>query len=210
MTKYTLPDLDYDYSALEPHIIGPIMELHHSKHHAAYVKSANDSAVRLEEATLTEDYAPLAALERSLAFNLSGHILHSIFWKNLTPGGGGKPNGDFGRAIARDFGSFDHFRGRMVAVASGIMGSGWAALTWEPLSERLLVTQIYDHQSNLNQAGVPLMVIDAWEHAYYLQYRNQKAAFFNAVWNLWNWEDIAMRYLSARRLDLVLTSTHRG
>ena len=163
--KYVLPDLDYDYGALEPHIIGPIMELHHGKHHAAYVKNANEAAVRLEEATVTEDYTPLAALERSLAFNLSGHILHSIFWKNLEPKGGGKPDGDLGRAIERDFGSFEHFRGRMVAVASGIMGSGWAALTWEPLSERLLITQIYDHQSNLNQAGVPLMVIDAWEHA---------------------------------------------
>jgi Fe-Mn family superoxide dismutase len=208
MTKYVLPDLDYDYGALEPHIIGPIMELHHGKHHAAYVKNANEAAVRLEEATATEDYTPLAALERSLAFNLSGHILHSIFWKNLAPKGGGKPDGDLGRAIERDFGSFDHFRGRMVAVASGIMGSGWAALTWEPLSERLLITQIYDHQSNLNQAGVPLMVIDAWEHAYYLQYQNQKAAFFKAVWHLWNWKDIAARYLSARRLDLALSSTH--
>jgi superoxide dismutase, Fe-Mn family len=208
MTKYVLPDLDYDFGALEPHIIGPIMELHHGKHHAAYVKNANEAAVRLEEATATEDYTPLAALERSLAFNLSGHILHSIFWKNLAPKGGGKPDGDLGRAIERDFGSFDHFRGRMVAVASGIMGSGWAALTWEPLSERLLITQIYDHQSNLNQAGVPLMVIDAWEHAYYLQYQNQKAAFFKAVWHLWNWKDIAARYLSARRLDLALSSTH--
>ena len=204
--KYVLPDLDYDYGALEPHIIGPIMELHHGKHHAAYVKNANEAAVRLEEATETEDYTPLAALERALAFNLSGHILHSIFWKNLDPKGGGKPDGDLGRAIDRDFGSFEHFRGRMVAVASGIMGSGWAALTWEPLSERLLITQIYDHQSNLNQAGVPLMVIDAWEHAYYLQYQNQKAAFFKAVWHLWNWKDIAARYMSARRLDLALTS----
>jgi Fe-Mn family superoxide dismutase len=206
--KYVLPDLDYDYGALEPHIIGSIMELHHSKHHAAYVKNANEAAVRLEEATATEDYTPLAALERSLAFNLSGHILHSIFWKNLEPKGGGKPDGDLGRAIERDFGSFEHFRGRMVAVASGIMGSGWAALTWEPLSERLLITQIYDHQSNLNQAGVPLMVIDAWEHAYYLQYQNQKAAFFKAVWQLWNWKDITARYMSARRLDLALTSGH--
>ena len=204
--KYVLPDLDYDYGALEPYILGSIMELHHGKHHAAYVKNANEAAVRLEEATETEDYTPLAALERSLAFNLSGHILHSIFWKNLEPKGGGKPDGDLGRAIDRDFGSFEHFRGRMVAVASGIMGSGWAALTWEPLSERLLITQIYDHQSNLNQAGVPLMVIDAWEHAYYLQYQNQKAAFFKAVWQLWNWKDIAARYMSARRLDLALIS----
>jgi Fe-Mn family superoxide dismutase len=208
MSHYVLPDLDYDYGALEPHIIGPIMELHHDKHHAAYVKNANEAAVRLEEATAAKDDTPLPALERSLAFNLSGHVLHSIFWKNLTPKGGGEPDGELGRAIERDFESFDHFRTRMVAVASGLMGSGWAALTWEPLSERLMVTQIYDHQSNLNQGSVPLLVIDAWEHAYYLQYHDQKAAYFQAVWSLWNWEDIAARYASARGLDLALTPAH--
>lgn len=205
MLEYTLPDLDYDYGALEPHISGAIMELHHGKHHAAYVKNANDAVARLDEARAREDYAPLPTLERTLAFNLSGHILHSIFWKNLTPKGGGPPVGELRLAIDRDFGSFDRFRGQMVAVASSIMGSGWSGLTWEPLSERLLITQIYDHQSNLNQAGVPLMVIDAWEHAYYLQYRNQKAAFFEAVWHLWDWNDIAARYVSATRIDLALS-----
>jgi Fe-Mn family superoxide dismutase len=208
MAKYALPDLDYDYGALEPHISGRIMELHHGKHHAAYVKNANEAVVHLEEATATEDYTPLASLERALAFNLSGHILHSIFWKNLKPKGGGEPDGDLRRAVDRDFGSFDRFRGRMTAVASSIMGSGWAALAWEPLSERLLITQIYDHQSNLTQAGVPLMVIDAWEHAYYLQYQNQKTAFFEAVWQLWNWDDVTARYASARQLDLALTARH--
>jgi Fe-Mn family superoxide dismutase len=205
MREYVLPNLDYDYGALEPHISGAVMELHHGKHHAAYVKNANDAIARLDEARATEDYAALPVLERTLAFNLSGHILHSIFWKNLTSKGGGEPAGDLRHAIARDFGSFDRFRGHMIAVASSIMGSGWAGLTWEPLSERLLITQIYDHQSNLNQGSVPLMVIDAWEHAYYLQYRNQKAAFFEAVWHLWDWNDIAARYTSARRLDLALT-----
>ena len=208
MAKYALLDLDYDYGALEPHISGRIMELHHGKHHAAYVKNANEAVVHLEEATATEDYTPLASQERALAFNLSGHILHSIFWKNLKPKGGGEPDGDLCRAVDRDFGSFDRFRGRMTAVASSIMGSGWAAFAWEPLSERLLITQIYDHQSNLTQAGVPLMVIDAWEHAYYLQYQNQKTAFFEAVWQLWNWDDVTARYASARQLDLALTARH--
>lgn len=208
MNHYVLPELDYDYAALEPHISGQIMELHHGKHHAAYVKNANDTIAALDAARASEDYTRLVFLERSLAFNLSGHILHSIFWKNLTPKGGGRPDGELARALDGDFGSFERFQRQMVAVASTIMGSGWAALTWEPIAGRLLITQIYDHQSNLNQAGVPLMVIDAWEHAYYLQYRNQKAAFFEAVWHLWNWRDIAARYVAARHLDLTVAKRH--
>jgi len=202
MNPYRLPDLPYDYSALEPHISGKMMELHHDKHHAAYVKNANSAMEQLEEAREKEDFARLGALERALAFNLSGHILHSIFWKNMAPKRGGVPTGDFLAAIERDFKDFNRFRRQLTEVASSIMGSGWAALVWEPIGKRLLITQIYDHQSNLAQAGVPLMVLDAWEHAYYLQYQNRKTEFFKAVWNLWNWEDIAVRYASALVLDI--------
>ena len=202
MDLYTLPDLRYDYSALEPHISGKLMELHHTKHHAAYVKNANSVLEQLDESRAKGDFARLAALERALAFNLSGHILHSIFWKNLAPKGGGAPYGVFAGAIQKDFGGFQLFRNQLNEVASSIMGSGWAALVWEPIGKRLLITQIYDHQSNLAQAGVPLMVIDAWEHAYYLQYQNRKTEFFEVVWRLWNWEDISARYASALQLNL--------
>jgi superoxide dismutase, Fe-Mn family len=202
MNRYTLPDLPYDYSALEPHISGKIMELHHGKHHAAYVKGANSVLEQLDEERQKDDFARLTALERALAFNLSGHILHSIFWKNMAPKGGGTPQGDFANAIQKDFGEFGRFRKQLTEVASTIMGSGWAAVVWEPVGKRLLITQIYDHQSNLAQAGVPLMVIDAWEHAYYLQYQNRKTEFFDAVWQVWNWQDIAKRYASAIQLNL--------
>jgi len=202
MDRYKLPDLPYDCAALEPYVSGKIMELHHGKHHAAYVKSANSTLEQLAEARDKDDFARLAALERALAFNLSGHILHSIFWKNMMPKGGGTPDGDFGAALDRDFGNFDRFRRQLSEVASSIMGSGWAALVWEPIGSRLLITQIYDHQSNLAQAGVPLMVLDAWEHAYYLQYQNRKTEFFEAVWNLWNWADIGARYASALELEI--------
>jgi superoxide dismutase, Fe-Mn family len=204
MTQYSLPDLPYDHGALEPHISGKIMELHHGKHHAAYVKNANLTLGRLAEARQAEDYTRLGALEKALAFNLSGHILHSIFWQNLTPKGGDRPGGLLAETIDRDFGDFEKFKRHLTESAASIMGSGWAALTWEPIGERLLVTQIYDHQSNLNQGGVPLMVIDAWEHAYYLQYQNQKKAFFEAVWNLWNWKDVGERFDAARKLHLGL------
>jgi len=120
----------------------------------------------------------------------------------MAPKGGGAPTEDFLAAIERDFKDFNRIRRQLTEVASSIMGSGWAALVWEPIGKRLLITQIYDHQSNLAQAGVPLMVLDAWEHAYYLQYQNRKTEFFKAVWNLWNWEDIAVRYASALVLDI--------
>jgi len=197
MNPYTLPDLPYDYSALEPHISGAIMELHHGKHHATYVKNSNEVLDKLDEARRKEDFSRVAALERTLAFNLSGHILHSIFWQNMAPKGGGTPSGDFVNALQKDFGNFERFRKQLTEVASTIMGSGWAALVWEPIGKRLLITQIYDHQSNLAQAGIPLMVVDAWEHAYYLQYQNRKAEFFESVWNVWNWQDISARFALA-------------
>jgi superoxide dismutase, Fe-Mn family len=207
MAKYTLPNLPYDFSALEPHISGQIMELHHGKHHAAYVKAANSVLDQLTEAREKMDFTRLAALERALAFNLSGHVLHSIFWQNLSPNGGGEPQGSLAEAIQKDFGNFDQFRKQIETVASTIMGSGWAALVWEPLGEQLLITQIYDHQSNLAQGGVPLLVIDAWEHAYYLQYQNRKAEFFEALWKLWDWSDIETRYVAANKHERGIAET---
>jgi Fe-Mn family superoxide dismutase len=202
MREYVLPDLPYDFGALEPHVSGKIMELHHGRHHAAYVKNANKTLEQLDEARDRDDVSRLAALERALAFNLSGHVLHSIFWQNMSPDGGGEPHGDLRDALHRDFGGFERFRKQLNGVAASIMGSGWAALVWEPLGQRLLVTQIYDHQSNLNQSSVPLLVLDAWEHAYYLQYQNRKEDFFEAMWNVWSWDDVARRLEAARGLSL--------
>jgi superoxide dismutase, Fe-Mn family len=198
MPVYTLPDLEYDYGALEPSISGKIMELHHDKHHGAYVKGANTALEKLAEAREKESFDNLPALERALAFNLSGHVLHSLFWENMAPKAGGRPEGELAAAIDRDFDSFDKFKKQLNAAAASIMGSGWAALVWEPLGERLLVSQIYDHQSNLAQAGTPLLVLDAWEHAYYLQYENRKTDFFEKVWAVWDWEDVGSRFKQAQ------------
>jgi len=194
MTKYVLPDLDYDYGALEPHISARIMQLHHDKHHRTYVDGANHAIESLEEAREAGDFSRIAALEHTLAFNLSGHVLHSLFWRNLSPDGGDRPTGPLAGAIERDFGSFDQFRKQLTQAAATCMGSGWGALVWEPLSARLLTVQIHDHESRTVQGSVPLMVLDAWEHAYYLQYQNEKARFFEAVWSLWNWKDVAARF----------------
>jgi len=203
MTKYVLPDLQYDYGALEPHISARIMQLHHDKHHKTYVDGANTALEHLEEARGKGDFSRIAALEESLAFNLSGHVLHSIFWRNLSPDGGGKPAGELASAIDRDFGSFDQFKQQLTKAAATCMGSGWGALIWDSLSGRLLTVQIHDHQSHTIQGGAPLLVIDAWEHAYYLQYQNEKTKFFDAVWNIWNWKDVAERFERARSFELI-------
>lgn len=209
MADYTLPELPYDHAALEPHISGRIMALHHDKHHATYVKGANDALEQLDEARHKSDFTRLAALEKALAFNLSGHILHSLFWQNMMPKGGGKPEGELAAAIQRDFGDFESLKKQLSTAAGTIMGSGWAALAWEPLGKRLLTTQIYDHQSNLSQAGIPLLVIDAWEHAFYLQYENRKTEFFDAIWNVWNWKDVSQRFDAARKVDVSLRNANK-
>jgi Fe-Mn family superoxide dismutase len=204
MTKYTLPDLAYDYGALEPHLSGRILELHHDKHHKAYVDGANAVLDKLADARATGDFGSINQLEKNLAFHLSGHILHSIFWKNLNPAGGDKPAGDLGAAIDEHLGSFDAFRSQLTEAAMNVQGSGWSALSWEPVGKRLIVEQVYDHQGNVGQGGPPLLVLDMWEHAYYLQYENRKAEWVEAFWELADWDDVTKRFNNARGLDLAL------
>jgi superoxide dismutase, Fe-Mn family len=205
MAFYTLPDLGYDYSALEPHLSGRILELHHDKHHKAYVDGANKVLERLQAARASGDFGSINLLEKNLAFHISGHILHSLFWKNLNPSGGDKPVGDLASAIDEHLGSFDQFRSQLVEAANNVQGSGWAALSWEPVGQRLIVEQVYDHQGNVGQGGPPLLVLDMWEHAYYLQYENRKAEWVDAFWHLVDWDDVATRFDKARTIDLALS-----
>jgi Fe-Mn family superoxide dismutase len=201
---YTLPALGYDYGALEPHISGRIMELHHDKHHATYVKGANTALDKLQAARAGDDFATISMLERNLAFNVSGHVLHSVFWTNLGPEGGGDPAGALAEELGSSFGGIERFRAQMTQAAATIQGSGWALASWEPTARRVVVQQVHDHQGQHGQGTVPLLAIDAWEHAYYLQYENQKAKFFDAVWNVVDWSDMARRYEAARAADLTV------
>lgn len=198
MADYTLPDLPYDYAALEPAITGEILELHHSKHHAAYVKGANDTLERLAEAREKELFGGLVGLEKTFAFNLSGHVLHSIFWDNLSPDGGDRPDGELAAAIDEHFGTFDAFRKQLTTATSTVQGSGWGVLAWEPLGRRLVVEQVYDHHGNVGMNTTPLLVFDAWEHAYYLQYRNVRPDYVEKLWSLVNWADVKARFDKAR------------
>jgi Fe-Mn family superoxide dismutase len=199
---YTLPDLPYDPGALEPYILGRVMELHHGKHHAAYVKGANTALDQLQAMQAKKDFTVLSKLERDLAFNVSGHVLHSVFWTNLCPGGSDPPDG-LTRVLSNTFGSTSAFRDLMTEAAATIQGSGWALASWEPVARRIVLQQVHDHQGNHGQGTVPLLAIDAWEHAYYLQYENDKAAFFHAIWNVVNWRDVARRLTEAREAEVV-------
>jgi Fe-Mn family superoxide dismutase len=198
MSEYVLPDLPYDYAALEPAITGEILELHHSKHHAAYVKGANDSLERLAEIREKEDFSGIVGLEKTFAFNLSGHVLHTMFWDNLSPDGGDRPDGELSAAIAEHFGSFDAMAKQLSAATTLVQGSGWGVLAWEPLSQRLVVEQVYDHHGNVGMNTTPVLVFDAWEHAYYLQYRNVRPDYVQKLWSLVNWTDVTRRFDAAR------------
>jgi Fe-Mn family superoxide dismutase len=201
---YALPELPYGYDALEPLVSRELLELHHDAHHAAYVKGANATLDKLVDAREERDFEHIGQLEKNLAFNVAGHVLHSLLWKNLMPDGGGSPTGDIAAAINKDFGSFAAFKAQLTAAAEAVQGSGWGALAWEPLGGRLLVEQVYDHQGNTGNATVPILVVDMWEHAYYLKYRNKKAAWLEAFWQLVNWRDVGERLAKVRNTDIGL------
>jgi len=198
MSKYTLPDLSYDYGALEPNISGRIMELHHDKHHLAYVNGANTALDLLAEARDKNDLTWVNKLQKDLAFNLAGHINHAVFWKNLSPEGGDKPVGELAAAIDEFFGSYDGFRAHFTASALGIQGSGWSILAWDILGQKLIIEQLYDHQGNLAPASIPLLMLDMWEHAFYLDYQNVKVEYVKAFWNIVSWPDVTARFEAAR------------
>lgn len=194
---YKLPDLDYDYAALEPHISARIMELHHSKHHQAYVTGANAALDAMAEARESNAFANLPKLQKDLAFNLGGHVNHSIFWQNLSPAGG-EADGDLLAALNENFGSYEKFKNHFTAAALGIQGSGWAYLAWDSIGNRLIIGQLYDQQGNLAMGNLPLLMLDMWEHAFYLDYQNVKADYVKAFWNIVNWSDVAKRFASVK------------
>ena len=204
MQKYALPELPYDLGALEPHYSGALLELHHGKHHAAYVTDANATIEKMAEARAKGDFSTIGQLEKNLAFHVSGHVMHSLFWKNMSPDGGGRPDGALGDTIDEHFGTFEGFQAQMNHAANMIQGSGWAALAWEPVGGRMVVEQVHDHQNNVCQGSIPLLVLDMWEHAFYLQYKDVKGDFVKAFWNIVNWADVGARLESVRGVNICL------
>ena len=195
---HQLPALPYAADALEPHIDAQTMQIHHGKHHAAYVTGANTALEKLAEARDKGSFDTVNMLEKNLAFNLGGHVNHSAFWVNLSPDGGDAPTGELGTAIEEHFGSFEGFRTHFAAAAAGIQGSGWAILAWDSVGQKLVVFQLYDQQGNIPLGVVPIVLLDMWEHAFYLDYVNVKADYITAWWNIVNWADAGERFARAR------------
>ncbi|KAL1957802.1 hypothetical protein VTO42DRAFT_5520 [Malbranchea cinnamomea] len=196
LTKITLPDLPYDYGALEPAISGKIMELHHKKHHQTYVNSYNEAVQKLAEAQEKNDIQSQVALQQLTNFHGGGHVNHSLFWENLAPrksGGGEPPSGQLAKAIDDAYGNFDEFKKKFNAALAGIQGSGWGWLVKDKQTGKISI-KTYANQDPVVGQFTPLLGIDAWEHAYYLQYENRKAEYFSAVWDVVNWKTVEKRF----------------
>jgi superoxide dismutase, Fe-Mn family len=204
LSPYTLPSLGYAYDALEPHIDAQTMELHHSKHHAGYVRGLNGALEQLDAARKSGSESALAQVREltdSVSFNGSGHALHCVFWKNMKKNGGGEPKGSLARTIDRDFGSFSNFKAHFSRASATVQGSGWGILAYEPLGGRLIVSASEKHNNGTVWGVVPLLVLDVWEHAYYLKYQNQRGAYVNAFWNVIDWDNVGERLSLAMKLS---------
>ncbi|TRM10959.1 superoxide dismutase [Lentibacillus cibarius] len=199
--EHKLPPLPYAYNALEPHISEEIMRLHHDKHHRSYVEGLNKAEKEMEKARKRGDFSLIKHWEGEAAFNGAGHYLHTIFWHNMSPNGGGKPTGDIKKEINRTFGSFDKFKKHFSNAAEKVQAVGWAILVWSPRSHRTEILQAEKHQNLSQQDVIPLLVLDVWEHAYYLQYHTKRKDYIDAWWNVVNWENVNHRFQVAQHVQ---------
>lgn len=198
--KHVLPPLPYAYNALEPYISEEIMRLHHTKHHQSYVDGLNTAEEKLREARRRNQFDLIKHWEREAAFHGSGHYLHTIFWEIMNPRGGGKPKGELLAQIEKDFGSYDLFKKHFSEAAKKVEGVGWAILVWSPRSRRLEILQAERHQFLTQWDTIPLLVLDVWEHAYYLQYKNDRGKYVDQWWNVVYWPNVEKRFAEAKKL----------
>ncbi|MGW6384058.1 superoxide dismutase [Peribacillus butanolivorans] len=198
--KHTLPPLPYAYNALEPTISEEIMYLHHDKHHQTYVDGLNKAELMMKNARETKDYSLLKHWEKEAAFHGSGHYLHTIFWKGMIPRGGGQPKGDLLKQIEKDFGSFAAFKNHFSEAAKQVEGVGWAILVWVPRARKLEILQSELHMILTQWDTIPVLVLDVWEHAYYLQYKNNRSSYVDKWWDVVNWPQTALRFTEAKKL----------
>jgi Fe-Mn family superoxide dismutase len=195
--KYAVAPLPFAYTALEPVIDAKTVDLHYNQHHKAYAAAANRAEEGLAKARDANDFALVKFYEKELAFQLSGHILHTIYWSNLT-GKGGEPQGDLAKSINADFGSFQKFKGQLVAATTAVEASGWGLLGYHPSLQRLMVLQVENHQKLTAWGIEPLLVLDVWEHAYYLKYQNRRPEYVANLFSIINWNNVAERLDAAR------------
>ena len=198
---YVLPKLPYGYNQLAPHISEEQLKIHYEKHHQAYVNGANAILQRVDKARREGSDLDMRSTMKELSFNIGGHLLHSLFWDNLAPTdkGGGKPSGAVGDALQKEFGSFERFRKEFTQTAATVEGSGWAALTFCRQTNRPILMQVEKHNTNVYPMYRILMVLDVFEHAYYLDYKNERAKFIEAFWNIVNWDEVNRRLREVQR-----------
>ncbi|MEN6400776.1 MAG: superoxide dismutase [Armatimonadia bacterium] len=196
---FELPELPYAYKALEPYLSEETLKFHHDKHHNTYVTALNEAEEKIAKAQEGGDFAAIRALSNAIAFNYSGHLLHSLFWTNMSPDGGGEPQGALAEQIKKDFKSFDIFKAQFLAATNAVQGSGWGILAWQPLGQKLVVLQTEKHQNEAQWGVTPILVLDVWEHAYYLQYQNRRPDFTKGFFDVVNWDDVAQRLASAKK-----------
>lgn len=200
--KHSLPELPYSYDALEPHLDARTLELHHSKHHLAYVNGLNAAELELVEARNSGNFNNVPALERALAFHGSGHINHALYWENMAPKGLAKaePTGALAEVIKRDFGSFANFKAQFSKASATVEGNGWGVLVYSPHFNRLYTLGVMNHQNLFVSGSIPLMVCDVWEHAYYLNFQNRRPDYITEWWNVADWRAAETRFEKALTL----------
>lgn len=206
-SKYTLPDLPYDYNALEPVISTDIMQVHHGKHHAAYVSNLNTSIEQLQEALHANNVPAIAKIQSAVAFNAGGNLNHSIFWKNLCPKNKakGRPSGQLIKLIEAEFGSFEQFIDAFSKQTLAIQGSGWGWLAYNKQSDRVEFAATGNQEVLYAKTGLhPLLTVDVWEHAYYLQYKNARVEFLKHIWSIVNWDDVTERLNEVKSIDHIV------
>lgn len=198
--KHTIPPLLYPYDALEPVISEEIMHLHHDKHHQAYVDGLNKAEKMMQQARETNDFSLLKHWEREAAFHGSGHYLHTLFWEVMSPNGGGQPKGSLLKQVETDFGSFTSFKKHFSEAAKQVEAIGWAILVWVPRARRLEILQSERHMILTQWDTIPVLVLDVWEHAYYLQYKNNRGEYVDQWWSVVNWPQVDRRFQDAKKL----------
>ena len=197
---HKLPPLPYPYNALEPVIGEETLRIHHDRHHKSYVDGLNKAEMYLLEARKTNDIEYIKYRENELAFNGSGHILHSIYWTVMAPlGTGGQPGPQTVSHVNQYFGSMDAMKSQFIEATKTVEASGWGILTWQPTWGRLEILQYEKHQNLTQWSGIPILVCDVWEHAYYLDYQNRRPDYVNEWWQLINWNEVERRLAAALR-----------
>ncbi len=201
LTKHSLPPLPYPNDALEPYIDSRTLELHHGKHHKAYVDGLNKAEEELQKARLNNDFSLIQHWSKQLSFHGAGAYLHKLYWESMSPNGGGIPSDSLGKMIEKSFGDLKSFKAQFSAAARTVEASGWALLAYRYSDDSLIIYQVENHQKLSPWNVAPIMCIDVWEHAYYLKYQNKRADYVDGFWNFINWKEIEakLQYISKNR-----------